>query len=246
MEYDSEILLIEAYFEDRLTPDEKKEFEQRRLEDFDFQKKVEDYLSIFRSIKESEKEDFQNKLKDWDDEIGSKSKTTKFPAYMKYAAIIILLIIPIGLWQLGYFSNDLSTNEAYITYYSPYEDVITQRNGDQVSLFLEGMEEYNNKNYEKAIEILSSFTAENPQSDMAKIYLGISYLETDENNAAISIFSDLKSNANGLPKELSHWYLAMAYLKTDNIVEAKNLLNSISESDHIFSGKADKLLSRLE
>nr|WP_305067246.1 tetratricopeptide repeat protein [Mangrovivirga halotolerans] len=108
------------------------------------------------------------------------------------------------------------------------------------------MEYYNTGDYEKAVETLSAFTDENPQSDMAKIYLGISFMETGQNNKAISVFHELKSNANGLPKELSEWYLAMVYLKTDNVDESRKLLNSIHESDHIYSGKAKKLLSQLK
>lgn len=108
-------------------------------------------------------------------------------------------------------------------------------------LLLEGEKAFNDKNYRKAIQAFDSYlrvdsTGKNVYK--VKIYKGIAHLEENEFDEAIELFESLRTGDQ-------NWYLALAYLKQDNVEEAKKYLQKLVNVPSNHATEAKKLLKKL-
>lgn len=242
---EKDITLIEDFYKGNLSEKAILAFEDRRKNDPDFDEKVEDYLLIFGEVEDKGVHDFMTTLKEWEADHAPKAESRELQPYLKYAAIIFLLILPLGLWWFGQSSSPSNT-ELYIAYFEPYEDVITTRSGSQDSLLMIGMTAYNSKNYDDAIPPLSSFVKQNVNSFAGMTYLAICYLETDKASKAIPLLENTNQNAEGLFQEVAEWYLALAYLKEGKFQSSKGILTNIqNQEDHLYFDQAKILLEKI-
>lgn len=156
------------------------------------------------------------------------------------AASIILIIGGILLFSK---SDNVSKDSLYSNYYNPEEAITIVRSGgntEDVTL-KEAMMAYQDKNYEDAIELFSK----EPQNNLAKFYMGLSYMETGNSEKAIELFNKLIAHQENLFVEQAEWYLGLSYLKIDEYDKAKELLTKIANSDNIYQNDAKKILKNL-
>jgi TolA-binding protein len=138
--------------------------------------------------------------------------------------------------------SELGTNSAlYGQYYTPLENVIvTPDNPTGLEGFDQGMTAYDNGDYAKAVELLSSYYQQSGDANAA-LFLGISHLERGDVQSAAKA---LQNGIGNLPQpalDACQWYLALAYLKMGDEVLAKGLLNTI-QRDGVYGKKAEELL----
>jgi hypothetical protein len=161
----------------------------------------------------------------------------------KYKWIIVLIAIlgSIGAWSL--FNSNFSTKkqqpeqEIFAAYFEPYAPSIIDRSSATNENIKSILEKYEAENYGEIIPLIKALSKETDNNEW-NIILGISYLNTNNTDAAIRIFEDLTNNETYFIREIGQWYLALTYLKSDNSVGAKPLLEQLSNQK---TGKYSKL-----
>ena len=190
-------------------------------------------------------ESFKKDLSSWEQAINTKiSRGYKWNNILAVAAVIILLVVP-AIYHLT--SNNSTSEELFLSYYQPYEEMITTRgydDSDSLSLLLiEGMEAYNRKSYEECSQLLQSYLAH--QSDArVSLYLAIAQLELDQAESAEANFKLAKQDPRF--SQQAQWYQALSYLKFTDLEKAKDVLEDIvSQEGHYRNDEASKLLKEL-
>lgn len=243
---EKDIELIDAYHKGKLTDRELSEFEKRRTEDAEFDQQAEDYLHVMSEIRSFGEQDFMKKLKSWEEGIaGQKTgKVIPLKRMLAIAAVIIILMIPIGYLLLQNASQP-DNRELFLSYFQPYEDVISERSKEQ-GLQEKGLSAYNQQNYRAAIAYFEGYLDENIQDKAIKVYLSISYLAVGEAEKAANLLEGVSKSATGLYQEVSAWYLALAYLDLNESKKAAAQLSVIAkQQDHMFKAQAEELLKEL-
>lgn len=191
----------------------------------------------------------------------SKKQTKTSQIIRLFAAAASLVFILSLAW---YYSNNSTINyqQEYAVAFEQYNNTLSKAvqlelseqgfggNPDEEALqkILVAMEAYDNKKYDQATTLLQQFSKAHPTNtyqNKIELYLGLSYLETNQVEKSIMQFQALssKENANSVVAE---WYLALAYLKIKKIKKAKTSLNKLKKLDgNPYQKKATSLLEKL-
>lgn len=165
-----------------------------------------------------------------------------------YAAASAALLIATGGLVQRLINPDLDNNAVFEKYYAPYDVTVTYRSGNTEvdRLLLNALECYEEKDFEHAL-ILFEEVLETRENDIAvSLYSGISYMEEAKYQKATKSFNHIISHNDNLFIEQAKWYLAMCYLKTENTLKAKNVLNEIIKEESYYSEQATKVLKDLK
>lgn len=131
----------------------------------------------------------------------------------------------------------------------PQKDLYTQfaehgaLNAENDAELLQTAQLFNEKKYSEAIPKLENYLSTHPNDDDVQLALGVSYLETNQIKPALIRFSNVYGKQNDFKNKAS-WYMALAYLKSENIDQTKAFLGEI-DSSSIYFEKASKLLKTL-
>lgn len=190
----------------------------------------------------------------------SKRKNTTSFIRLFAAAASIVFVLSLA-W---YYSNNSAVNyqQEYAAVFEPYNNSLSEAvnlelseqgfggNPDKEALkgILIAMEVYDNKKYAQAIPLLQKCMETKPSDvyqNQIALYLGLSYLESNEPQKAITEFQSLiaKKEAN---QGLVQWYLALAFLKAERIKAAKTILSELQKvKENPYQKKASALLQKL-
>ncbi|WP_223034173.1 tetratricopeptide repeat protein [Hanstruepera marina] len=230
--------LIAKYLRNELSKSEIIEFEKLLDSDHDFKEQFEFETQVKKAIFKQEHQKNKQFLVDVENEISHKSSNTKW--YLVAASVVILISIGF-LWNLNSSSPD-KLFDSYYTVASNTSHPIVRSNtisDDQTSAFIA----YESEAYEQA-QILFDEAYKNSNNSELLFYEAICYLEIENTTKAIETFLKHQS-LNDRLQEKSKWYLALAYLKNEEPVKAKNLLEKITKSPSNYNYiKAKDLLSK--
>ena len=94
------------------------------------------------------------------------------------------------------------------------------------------------------IQQLESYLAEHPQQTDAWFQLGLSYLETGQDERVIAIMEEIRVNDPDYYPDAT-WYLGLALLKTNRHGEARQIMHELADGpDAFYSAKATIVLER--
>ncbi|HUX57286.1 MAG TPA: tetratricopeptide repeat protein [Bacteroidales bacterium] len=183
----------------------------------------------------------------------ARKKETDVPAkspgkqfYLKYVAVISGLIL-IGSITL-FSGKKLSNKEIISKYYKAYEPPSAQRSV-QTELntdFILALEFYNTNDYENAAVHFKKVLECNPK-DMQSVFLnGVSNFEDKKYPDAKQSFDIVINDNNNLFIENAEWYLALCYIKTDDMEKAIQQLEIIYEEGGIYKDGAKKIIRKLK
>ncbi len=164
--------------------------------------------------------------------------------YKVIAIAAVLCAVYIGY----YFNTTYEASELYADYKDwetlPSLTLRGQNNEDLVS----GERYFKAQDYDKASVIFNKWIEAHPETynSTVLLYLGISYLEINDTDKAITLFSKV-TNSESLDASKGYWYLALTYLKLEDISNAKETLKIITKSTSNSNYKnAQDLLDKLE
>lgn len=237
--------LIEKYFSNQLSEIERLEFNGLYTTDPEFKKEV-DFLNNVKSV--SEKEDdaqFKKHLRTYEAEFSTKKKR-KSKQWLKplYAVAAILLIaLSINLFQ----QDRINETELFSTYFEPSKNVSVPivRSETDESLLNNAFMAYSETNYEEALSLFQK-AFENTQNSELLFYEGNTLLALGQTEKAIEKFKEHLNYEDQLTNR-SYWYLALAYLKTNQLENAKDALKTLIDSGETFKKReATLLLKKIE
>lgn len=153
----------------------------------------------------------------------------------------------------------LAMNENEKLYNQYYTDLPQFKGGLQADL-VEGVNKYHQGKYKESLSILSKYepsigsnysetqkdSVQNLIDNLA-IYKGLCYLKLNQNAQAGIYLSTASQSNDPTINEFANWYLALNYIKTNQIDSAKIVLTEIiNNEDSRFVTKANELLNKIK
>ena len=134
---------------------------------------------------------------------------------MSVAASILVLFIGVRIYMAAQTSPEKLYNEAFV-------DFNTSGTRSVNSNLSEIEKHYQQKNYNGVTNAVRTIRLDPKDS----LLLGLSYLQTERTNQAISIFQNLASSANDFQQD-GEFYLSLSYLKNRDYEKALPLMQKI-------------------
>ena len=145
---------------------------------------------------------------------------------LRVAAILILVIAGIGVYEY----TTISSNNLYAELYQPYE-LGTSRSNESLD---EVASAYKKKDYTSSI---AAFQSQPEHSTADYFYVGQAYLAQNNFGEAVNNLQRALQSSQTTHQFVyeSEFYLALAYLKSDDIEKARPLFEKIhADKDHLF------------
>lgn len=261
-------LLTERFLNGTLSPDELLAFEQEQATNSEFKEYVtlskqlkqalgkdawftykntgEQYETVKKWYQEEDVLAFKEKLQQHaNQEFDTEKKVFSLKKYwLPIAAACILLFITIIIQ----FTAQPSMEELYATYgtWNDTPSFIIQDENTATSK--EKIERsYKNGKFADCILLADSFleTAASDRTNVM-IYKGFSFVQLHQNEEAIAVFKQI-SKSNTIDSSKGLWYMALVYLKTEDVENLQQTLKTIAVSDTNYQySKALQLLDELE
>lgn len=232
--------LIAQYFSKSLSFEAQKEFDHLMATDSEFAKEIEFQNNLKTAIKKEEQDALKKELQ----ALEAEENTTTFN-YKKWfiaASFIALLALP-SFW---YFNNSIDTEELFVENFEPYRNIVQPivRGEQKEDLTSKAFEAYESKDYNNAILHFNSLLNEAPNTTIS-FYKANTLLQLNKTDEAIEI---LKENAKitDTLQDRNLWYLALAYLKENNIEDSKKTLQQLVSTSEFKSKSAKDLLENLK
>jgi len=239
---------IERYLSDDMTYAEKKTFEKEIVVNPELAAEYKLTLSVEDAIRQDDILDFRKKLLMARKEALQKKTPVPVVRIHRYkawyiAASVLLLLSAGGFWYLS-DSDPSSADKLFRKYYSAQSMIDVTRSGD--ANMVEAIIRYQEKDYSGAAVLFSQILRNDPENHAGWFYYGISCIETSQFMEAEDAFMIIINQDQNLYVEHAHWYLALAYLKSNQMEKARLKLEYIAADPENFHRRdAQHLLNKL-
>ncbi len=236
---DKHIERIEEYFNKKLNELQSKQFLDDLEQDPELKQLFSEYELALNVIDNQAEKDLREKISQWRTEWKHRQTRSLF-IYSGIAASILLLL---GIY-LFFLQNrqPVSVQQLALEYYTLPETPESTMGGGKQHWSL-GIDAFSKKQYKQAIKEWELIEEKTPE---VYYYLAHCYFNTREFNNSIVLFQEL-STGTSVYSYASDWFLALAYLSSDNIGESMKILNAILENhNHPYYNNAQKLKAKLK
>jgi hypothetical protein len=158
------------------------------------------------------------------------------------AASFALILVVGGLWYI--LSNKpYSTEKLVSKYYKPAHPILQIRsvevnNDDALS---SAFKHYKENDYTNALKFFNSI--ENQIT--AKFYSGVCYIELEQFDQAIDVFTYIINDNDNLFVEQANWYLGLIYLMDNQKSSAIDQFTKISKGEGFYTAQANEIIKYL-
>ncbi len=235
---EEDLMLIEKKLAGELKPDEEAVFKQRLLHDTDFEQQYRQAQEAIALLQQHQDAQLKQELRTLYGDIKTKRARSRRRYYGMAAAIGFLLIAGLAFWFYRHQPQQL-----FQTYYEVY--YANSFRGEVPQAYEQGMIYYQQNDYQQAIPYLERVSQQAAADPQTVLYLGNSYLNTNETEKAIRQFTQGLSLKDAILRQHAAWYLALSYLKKGEKEPAKKQLHEIIRQQGIYQEKAEELLSEL-
>lgn len=237
--------LMQAYLDGTLAEPALSEFKEQLKTDPSLNRTVEELQGIQNAMHALGAEALSGATREWEAELSTQKQATRVRRF----SVRRILSIAAGVAVVTAFifllrKPNYSTSELFASYYAPYENLIVSRGqGDDVILE-RAMSAYDNQNYQRAVSLLQPYLEANPNERSAALYLGIAQMELSNYGEAESHLMEALNDP--LYQQQADWYLALLYLRMDDVNKSSETLQKIvNVGDHYKEKEARELLRSL-
>ena len=236
--------LINGYFENSLSQDQLKEFEQLLKTDSEFASEVDFQKELGLSLKKGERQE----LKQMFGELNTKEEQTETKVFNLrpwLAAASIALILSLGAWMFYFNSPEIIGDELYAANFAPYDNVVhpLERGNEIADMKTRMFSAYEAQDYKLFLTLAEQMTTKQ-KDDYIDFYSGIVYMQLENHEKAIPILIGY-INSDGELNDRATWYLALSHLKLGNIEKSKESLKILIEMGSFKKKDAEILLEKL-
>ncbi|MEO9893706.1 hypothetical protein [Aurantibacter sp.] len=237
--------LINGYIEGSLSESQLEEVTHLLNTDSEFASdlKFEEELKISLKIEE------RQELKDMFATLNTKKEFKKGKLILMrpwLAAASIALVVGLTSWFFFFNNSSANLNELYISNFSPYENVVHPiERGNQIEdLMTRAFTAYEDEDYTKALELFKELNVKNNDSYI-DFYEAIILMQLNRHEESVALLNNYIQQ-NGELKDRAHWYLALTYLKLDDVAKSKVELQKLITLGSFKLSAAQELLVALE
>jgi len=234
--------LIDKFFSDTLSDKESALFNKLLQEDPEFKEEFKFQKDLKKALQQNKRETLKATLQGFEKDLKKKKSIFTIRTWLAAATVIILLGIGSLIYNLN--SSD-DPKKLYAEYFEPYRNIVhpVERGENDGSIESKAFQAYENGDFYKAINLFNSIeTIEEENNDYIDFYKAISFMALNKSKEAIEILLPIATEVEKGDYDLSqkaNWYLALAYLNSNEIEKAKSQLYMISH-DEAFTFKKDE------
>lgn len=161
-------------------------------------------------------------------------------AWAVAASVVLLVALLLGWWA----RPQATPGDLFAQYYRPATYLVTR---NQEATNATGGALFNQGNYRQALEAFRANLWQNPDADYDLLYAGLCYLELGAYGRAEASFNRVAGRSQLLRGQAT-WYLALTYLKKDEVEASKTELRKLAGSTarDRYAAAARQLLADLE
>ncbi|HEX8529419.1 MAG TPA: tetratricopeptide repeat protein, partial [Cytophagales bacterium] len=148
---------------------------------------------------------------------GARRLGTGLPRTAWAVAASVVLLVALLLWLWGRPAT--TPDELFTEYYRPEPYLVTRGQADAPP----GGAFFNQGNYRQALEAFGANLRQNPGADYDLLYAGLCYLELGDYGRAEESFTRVAGRSQLLRGQAT-WYLALTYLKHNEVAASKTQL----------------------
>lgn len=237
---------IKKYLADELTPMERNAFEQEMENDEFLKESVEGF-----EMQTADNRKFTTIETEFNNHIDAKVKQSKkgkvifMNVYKLAAAACIIGVLSITTYRIFFTKKSVSEEQIYASYFKPLTNVDANVRGENDnSDETKAANAYENEDYFEALNFYQKLVANNPKNVKNNLFLGISYLATNQPKKAIVVLQTITQS------EEYHfdiqWYLALAYIKNKEIQNAQANLNNLTKEENYYQKEAQEIIEKLD
>lgn len=238
---------IQKYLANELSSSEMVEFELLVKSHPELQEEIQLYRKVSKAIADPTIENFKKELETIHNQnFGAKIKKTFIFSQQWYLGAAIILIL-ITLTSIFLFQkNEVNTQDVFEKYFHTLVCDNSRNINDVIDAFKIAIENYNSEDYKLALIQFNDVVKADHDNYLARFYLGVCGLELGEYKIAEIQFKAIIESRDPFYMRNAEWYLALLYLKIDQIEKAKSHLKSIHEKGGMFAIMASLVLDELE
>ncbi len=236
--------LINGYFEGTLSDDQLEEVTRLRETDAVFDSEYQFQKELQVSLKKEERQDIKAMFSGLTTE-NTKTETKVLQLRPWLAAASIALLVGLGSWFLFFNNSDLNTDALYAANFTPYDNVIQpiERGNQLEDLKTQAFTAYENEEYPEALKLFKELHLKQNDSYI-DFYSAMVLMQLNKQEEAIPLLEKYIEKEGEL-KDRASWYLALAYLKVENIASSKKQLNVLVKKNGFKAEAAEILLDNL-
>jgi len=255
---------IDRFLLDQMDVEEKKNFQIDMDNNSDLKESVNIQKLIVEEIKE--RESFMSILDEAESSsksIPDKSTQNKYKTFqINYSWAISIAAAIIGIAFIIWQPHKSSNQNIYNTYALAYartnilesDNTIKTRGGaiyfENLSpsdnmIISEALLLYHDQNYRASKTIFEQVLVHKAKNDELMLYMAISQLFSNDIDNAINNLVDLTKLSNYLFKDQADYYLALAYIRSNQVSKARKLLKDIKEGNSEYANQAAEMLNEM-
>lgn len=239
---------LKKYLANELTPEERNAFELE-MENDPFLTEAVEGLTIQQSnwdkaqINQLEKNIHTKIEQKITPHKGGKTISISFFRYAAAAGVIGILALV--SWRLFITTKSLNEETIYASYFRPltHPDGTVRGENNDTNDASAAVQAYEKEDYFAAVKYYEKLLKNDSANVKNNLFLGISYLATNQSQKAIEILSKLNSS-NDFQYDIQ-WYLGLAYLKNKNIPKAQNILQQLIKENNYYKKSSAEILEKL-
>lgn len=249
--------IIEQYLDGTLGFEERRTLEERIAADRDLRNLIALHKEVDESIRDKDLSELKALIEKISAEHSSKEKPQiknrrifKTSGWQNYVIRVaaILFVVAGAVCVLRYaLLRDSNAQRLYQKYYTVYDaDGISRSAQSDRQLFDNAIINYTQKDFAGALDKLNSIVQSEKDNHLAWFFRGLAFLETGAAAEAIQSFTAIPAAWSNPYSEHRDWYLALAYLRNGDMMEATEGFTRISVAKGYYAEKANKILRKLK
>lgn len=239
--------LVIRYIDDQLKPEEKTKFEADLLVNKLLHEEYENQKVMNTMLADESLHDLYDTVNNVEEELEKEEIGRRRRMYIWYAAAASVVILFTLSFLLPILRKDGIGETLYAENYTTASSIVSNRSVPEDLLPLESaLKAYDKLQFTKSSQLFEEYLKSEPKNITAQFYLGLSFMELNKMEDAIlhlKLFTELKTNVYS---DQALWYLALCYLKMENMVQAKIILNQIVVKSQFQKENAQAILKQLE
>ncbi len=246
MDETAESKLIDDYIMNRLNKDQRKSFEVRLDQDPALQEALQIRQIMIEQVKTIGNLQLKDKILNIQKNVEGKEKHIAKRRNIRYfisiaAAMVVLFI------GFQWFNTTQSVSNLYANNYEAYDQLrFGNRSTQEDKTLLDVGALYQKGNYAEMLKAIESLAPNEKEDDRIILASAICHMELEHYKKAIGILKQASVQNEFFYQDQAKWYLALNYLKLDQIEKSNKLLQDLSKTSNFYSKKAKDLLEDIK
>lgn len=245
--------LINGYFEDALSEEQRGEFDRLLQADAEFAANFEFQKELQNALRKEERQEIKSLFSNLEiqtvtasEESRPKKTETKVISIRPWlVAASVILLLGLGSWLLFFNDSDLNTDQLYAANFTPYENVVHPiERGEQLEdLKTQAFTAYEDADFTLALELFKELQIQQADPYIA-FYEAIVLMQLNKHQEAIPLLEGYIEN-DGQLKDRATWYLALAFLKQNEIGKSRAQLEKLVKMGSFKKEASQELLKKM-